>query len=359
MAENKKRTVGILAYYYPPTNDSGRGMDRFSFELFKGIRASKRYTPIVLTHKGKSVTSFGYHCLKLQLTKNSVYHAVDIVNGMSGIILGKKPLITHIHDIHPFVTLKNHPELKYYFSGIKGSLRRKAGDLCIKKSDVLITPFPSNKSFILDKYGLDDEKIQVIPYGVDTTVFFRQPCNPEKIDDRNIVLCVSSLLKERGVEELIFAFNDVCKFVDAILLIIGKGKDQNHFRKIVNQMNLADKVRFLGFVPDEKLRYYYNIADVFVFTSKLGFSLACLEAMACGTPVITTDSYDAKDILKDAAIIVQPGNIDELSKCMIKVLTNEQIKNELINKSLNLSRSYSWTKMNEQFIHLYDRLLGL
>jgi len=359
--DNIQRNVSILSWYFPPQKDSGRGMERFSFELVKGLRDSKRYKPIVLTHEGKSGYSFFTyinHCIKLYSTKTSIYHAVDIINGMSGVISGKHPLITHIHDIHPFVDLKEHPELKRYFSGVKGSIRRKAGILSLKKSDVLITPFPSNKQFILDKYDLDDEKIRVIPYGVDTTVF--RPLEVPIKKDKKLILCVSSLLRERGIEDLILAFYHIKQEIDNVnLIIIGKGEDQNYFKKLVTKLKLNDKVRFLGFVPDEDLSYYYNIADVFVLPSKLGFSLACLEAMACGSPVITADSYDARDILEDAAVIVKPGEYEQLSRCIIEILTDDKIKKGLRKKSIKLAQNYTWQKTVQNIIHVYDILLGV
>ena len=136
-----------------------------------------------------------------------------------------------------------------------------------------------------------------IPLCVDTQRFSFVE-NPRAIREelglplnRPILLTVRRLVARMGLENLIAAMSHVVKQVpEALLLIGGKGYLEKRFRAQVRQLNLETNVKFLGFIPEEKLPKYYQAADVFVLPTIAleGFGLVTIEALSCGTPVIAT-----------------------------------------------------------------------
>jgi glycosyltransferase involved in cell wall biosynthesis len=117
-------------------------------------------------------------------------------------------------------------------------------------------------------------------------------------------------------------------------------------------------VHFLGFIPDEILPYYYSMADLFITYSYAaeGFGLTPIEAIACGTPVICSAIPVFKEILEDNAIFVPPKNPRLLANEIEKLLKDEELRKNLIQKAQIFIKKYSWNSVGQKLVKIYEKL---
>jgi glycosyltransferase involved in cell wall biosynthesis len=113
-------------------------------------------------------------------------------------------------------------------------------------------------------------------------------------------------------------------------------------------------VRFLGFVPFETLRCFYESAAAFVFPSRYeGFGLPPLEAMACGTPVVTSNVSSLPEVVGDAALLVNPENVFDIARGIREVLLDEALRADLIAKGRAQASRFSWERTARAVLEIY------
>jgi glycosyltransferase involved in cell wall biosynthesis len=137
----------------------------------------------------------------------------------------------------------------------------------------------------------------------------------------------------------------------------GQGWLYEETRQLVADLKLEKKVRFLGRVSDLELAILYSLADVFAFPSFFeGFGVPPLEAMACGAPVITSNTSSLPEVVGDAALTVDPHNIDELAQAITRLLGNENLREELRQKGFERAQVYTWPKAAQKMLDVYQSL---
>lgn len=143
---------------------------------------------------------------------------------------------------------------------------------------------------------------------------------------------------------------------DLRLVIIGDEISRHpELRRTVAQMRVEPFVRFLGFVPFEALRAFYRAAEVFVFPSLYeGFGLPPLEAMACGTPVVTSNQSSLPEVVGDAAEIVGPENIFEIARAVKDILMDADLRLSLVARGFERLRLFHWRRTAEEVLRIYD-----
>lgn len=110
-----------------------------------------------------------------------------------------------------------------------------------------------------------------------------------------------------------------------------------------------DRVLFINYVPQEDLPYLYSAARCLVYPSLYeGFGLPPLEAMACGCPVITSNTSSLPEVVGDAGVMINPHSIEEIAKAIDMVLSNENLRKEMIEKGLKQAQKFSWRKTAEE-----------
>ena len=125
-------------------------------------------------------------------------------------------------------------------------------------------------------------------------------------------------------------------------------------RRAAAQTRTGQAIRFLGYVPFETLRAFYESAEVFAFPSlHEGFGLPPLEAMACGTPVVTSNVSSLPEVVGDAAVKVSPDNVFEIARGLKDVLLNSDLRAKLIELGLAQSRKFSWQQTARQVRDTY------
>jgi glycosyltransferase involved in cell wall biosynthesis len=126
----------------------------------------------------------------------------------------------------------------------------------------------------------------------------------------------------------------------------------------VASMGLQSNVRFTGFVPDEDLPALYNGADLFCYLSLYeGFGLPVLEAMACGTPVITSNTSSLPEVAREAALLVNPYQVEDIVVAMRAVLSNHNLAQDLRERGLRRAAQFSWDRTARETIAVYQCIL--
>jgi len=123
----------------------------------------------------------------------------------------------------------------------------------------------------------------------------------------------------------------------------------------VIKSRVENVVRFLGFVPFETLRCFYQSAAAFVFPSRYeGFGLPPLEAMACGAPVVTSNVSSLPEVVGDAAVLVNPENVFDIARGIKEVLLDEPLRAELIRRGREQALRFSWERTARQVLEIYQ-----
>jgi len=143
---------------------------------------------------------------------------------------------------------------------------------------------------------------------------------------------------------------------DLRLVIIGDTISQfPAVRQAVMKSRVEHMVRFLGFVPYETLRCFFESAAAFVFPSRYeGFGLPPLEAMACGTPVVTSNVSSLPEVVGDAAVLVNPENVFDIARGIREVLTDGNLRAELIRRGHEQASRFSWAQTARQVLEIYQ-----
>jgi glycosyltransferase involved in cell wall biosynthesis len=126
----------------------------------------------------------------------------------------------------------------------------------------------------------------------------------------------------------------------------------------IKELGLAGQIRFLHSVSDEDLVLLYNVSSLFVFPSLYeGFGLPLLEAMACGTPVVAADNSSIPEVAGDAALLFKAQDAQSIADTMTRVLTNDTVRLDLVQKGLVRARDMTWDKCARQTVDIYKQAL--
>jgi glycosyltransferase involved in cell wall biosynthesis len=151
------------------------------------------------------------------------------------------------------------------------------------------------------------------------------------------------------------------KFPDLKLIIIGDELSKHpDLRRTVIRSGVQNDVRFMGFVPIEMLRVFYDAAKIFVFPSLYeGFGLPPLEAMAHGTPVVTSNTSSLPEVVGNAAVLVNPENVFEIMRALHKVLLDQVVREKLKQRCHDQAQKFSWDTSARQILKIYEEVVGL
>ena len=151
------------------------------------------------------------------------------------------------------------------------------------------------------------------------------------------------------------------RLADLKLIIIGDEVSRHpDLRRTVIRSGVQNDVRFLGFVPIDVLRIFYDAAKVFVFPSLYeGFGLPPLEAMAHGTPVVTSNTSSLPEVVGNAAVLVNPENVFELMRAIHRVLVDQPLRERLKQRGYEQAARYSWESSVERILQVYREVAGV
>jgi glycosyltransferase involved in cell wall biosynthesis len=270
-----------------------------------------------------------------------------------------KRLIT-IHDVFP-LSFPGHS------TALENIIYRFWLPYAVKHVDALITDSLQSKSDIQKFLHVSCEKITVIPLSAAKHFKGLAPLEINQVltcygITQPYILYVGSIEPRKNLLRLLAAFSLLCQWSPKFKLVIVGSPNlwkSSPAAQFAEQKGLNDRVYFTGYVPDADLPALYNGADLFCFPSLYeGFGLPVLEAMACGTPVITSNTSSLPEIAGDAALLIDPYNIDAITAAMRRILEDSTLAQDLREKGLARARQFSWEKTAHQTLVVYEKVTG-
>jgi glycosyltransferase involved in cell wall biosynthesis len=265
--------------------------------------------------------------------------------------------VVTIHDcIHLMFPQYLPSRLAYVYA--KGSMWSAA-----RKATRILTVSEASKRDILRFFDVRPEKVAVIYNAIDER--FLAPADPARVDqarqryqlDHPFVLYVGNIKPHKNIERLIDAFGRARPNCPDRLKLIIIGDEISKYpalRQSVHKHKLDKHVRFLGFQPAETLSAFYHLADAFIFPSLYeGFGLPPLEAMACGTPVVTSNVSSLPEIAGGAALLVDPYDVDAIAAGICQAVMDQPVRQDLIARGRERARSFSWEQSVRHIHQIY------
>ncbi len=279
-------------------------------------------------------------------------------------LLTTKPSVVTVHDCIHLLFPQYLPSRAafHYARFMMGS--------AVRRSRLVFTVSEASRRDILRFYpDANPERVQVVPNAIDESLL-EDPGEEEieRVKERyqirgRFVLYVGNIKPHKNLDRLVAAFASLKKrsgFEEVKLLIIGDQLHQQGFlRRAVESAGVRQDVRFFGFVPDTTLAALYRLASVFAFPSLYeGFGLPPLEAMACGTPVVTSRISSLPEVVGDAAILVDPLSVDDIARGIARVLEDETLRKDLVARGRSRARQFSWERSVKAILQGYMKVLG-
>jgi len=267
------------------------------------------------------------------------------------------PTVVTIHDLTWFTHAGQHIPVKrvYYQRLIPIAVRRAVRVIAITES---------TRRDLLRILGVPEEKVVVVPYGVDR--IFRPVEDAGRIAalrqrygiPERYLLFVGMLEPRKNLVRVVQAFGQL-KSSDPILphmlvLAGNKGWGYEEVRREVERLGLEREVVFTGPVPHDELPPLFSGADVFVYPSLYeGFGLPVVEAMACGTPVITSNVSSLPEVAGDAGLLVDPLDVAALARAMRRVLSDGDLRQVMQMKGLEQAARFTWEETARRTLQVY------
>ena len=236
----------------------------------------------------------------------------------------------------------------------------------VKRSNCILTVSEASKRDILHFFNVAPEKIVVVYNAIDDHFWLTPP--EEEVArvreryqlDHPFVLYVGNIKPHKNLVRLIEAFDELRRSgpEELKLLIIGDEISKlPSLRRAVHRHKLHKHVRFLGYVSDGTLRILYRLASLFVFPSLYeGFGLPPLEAMASGTPVVTSNQSSLPEVTGDAAVLVDPYDVSSIVDGMRRVLTDPVLAANLRRRGPERAREFSWPRSVQKIRAVYEQV---
>ena len=270
--------------------------------------------------------------------------------------------VVTIHDtIH--LTFRQYLPNRMAYAYAKASMWAAA-----RRSNRILTVSEASKRDIVRLLDVPPDKVVVVHNAIDERFWVAPDADDvarvrERFQlDQRFILYVGNIKPHKNLVRLIEAFHELRRgeLADLKLLIIGDEISKfPALRRAVHQHKLHKHVRFLGYLPDETLAVLYRLAAAFAFPSLYeGFGLPPLEAMASGTPVVTSNVSSLPEVVGEAAVLVDPYDIGSIADGLRRVLTSPALAEDLRCKGLARARAFSWEQSVAKTWVVYQEIAG-
>ncbi len=378
-----KQSIGID---YTAAYEQGAGIGRYVRELVRALAAVDQetsYRLFVAGAKQESLPSVPgpnftwrptrvtplwfarlWHRLQIPLPVETfvgrvpLFHATDFT--LPPTLPGAKTLLT-VHDLS-FVRAPETatPVLKAYLDQVVPRSVRRATHV--------LADSQATKDDLVELYQTSPEKITVLLSGVTADfkpvadpAVLKTVCERYHIPGNPYIFSIGTVQPRKNYARLIEALVALGPDFSDIHLVIagGRGWLDSPIYQAVTDHGLDKRVHFIGFARDEDLPTLYSAARCLAYPSLYeGFGLVVLEAMACGTPVITSKLSSMPEVAGDAALLVDPYSIEELSGALAQLLSSEALRAELVTRGFKQAAHFTWTRAAHQLKDIYQDILG-
>ncbi len=346
------------------------------------------FAPRVTGYNDGEEKVFRYRSVNLT-SKVNYPIAIPLSIRASRVINEFKPDVVHIH--HPFVLsmpaimygsrlripkiLTIHTQYErysYYVSPIPKMITHEAIRKIIfnlaDKVDMITTPSQSMKELIAG-YKIKKE-IMVIPNAINLNIFKEKDDKQCRIlkeqlnlaEDDVVILYVGRISFEKNIDKIIQSLAIVReKSRQRVkLLLVGDGTAMKQMKSLVKSLNLEELVRFVGSVNNDMVKYYYQISDIFAFTSTSEtFGMVIIEALASGLPVLAIKAPGVVDIVTDGVdAMLAEDDVTQFADRMAILISNQELRQKLSTGAAVTARRYSIDTVSEEMLYLYQTLIS-
>jgi glycosyltransferase involved in cell wall biosynthesis len=266
------------------------------------------------------------------------------------------PVVITLHDMSLFVHANLHPLKSQLFV-------RPIIPLAVHRAAAIITVSQHARREIVTGLHVPPEKVHVIyeapapQYRVITDEVELDRVRQRYQLHKPFVLYVGTIEPRKNLTRLVEAFARAQRQQsDLELILVGQlGWKYASLLKTIEELQLGRAVRRLGYVPDEDLPALYTLARVLAFPSLYeGFGLPVVEAMACGTPVLTSNGSSLAEIATGASILIDPLSVDDIARGLVRVVFDDVLHARLRAAGLARSAQFSWQRAAEETVRVYD-----
>ncbi len=286
-----------------------------------------------------------------------IFHATDFV--LPPTLPHTHTLLT-VHDLS-FVRVPESasPRLKAYLETVVPR--------SVKRADYVLADSLATKLDLIDLYGIQPERVVVLLSGVDPifrpihSAKFISTQKKYQIGECPYIFAVGTVQPRKNYARLIEALSILRSRGLEIDLVIagGKGWLEDPIYAALDQFSMRPYVHFIGFATDDDLPILYSHALCSVFPSLYeGFGLPILEAMACDTPVITSNLSSMPEVAGDAAVLINPYDVEDIAKGIQSVVEDSNLRQSLVQKGRERVKLFTWEKSAQQLLQIYQQLLG-
>ena len=288
-----------------------------------------------------------------------LYHATDFV--LPPTLPRTRTLLT-VHDLS-FVRVPDatSPSLRRYLESVVPR--------SVRRADHVLADSRATKNDLMEVYRTPSDKITVLYSGVDSR--FGRVSNEATLarildkyglKDLQYVLSVGTVQPRKNYSRMIRALSELRDRGSDVHYAIagGSGWLEDEMYRSIRESRMDDRVHILGFVSDQDLPALYSGARALLAVSLYeGFGLPVLEAMACGTPVITSNLSSLPEVAGDAGVLVNPLDIDAITDSVVALLADSNLREQLIAEGLDHVKRFSWANAARQLKSVYDGLVSM
>ncbi len=296
-----------------------------------------------------------YNCDILQCTSNTapIYSPV--------------PLVVILHDIIYMESIALFRKGYSLYQKMGNMYRRFVVPRILKKASKVITVSKFERQRIKDFFNIEDDKIIAIYNGVGT--HFKKIDDKEYLEEVRIkyqlpekyFFFLGNTDPKKNTIGVLKAYSDYVREKGNDVKLLMLDYDEAELLKLLNQIgdpNLRKEIYLAGYVVNSDLPAIYNMADLFLYPSmRESFGIPMLEAMACGIPVITSNTSSMPEVAGDAAKIINPSFPKEITAAMLELQTNENLREHYINLGFEKASQFSWKAMAKENLRLYKDLV--
>lgn len=233
----------------------------------------------------------------------------------------------------------------------------------VLRASMIVTVSEYVKNQILQHFSLPPEKVRVVYNGVDerfkplsrSTSFRANYRLPDEY-----VLFVGATTASKNLKRTIQAFKYVREknhLNHHFIIAGGRAEEHNKLQSYVKHISLEDFVHFIGYFPDNDLPQLYSNASLFVFTSIAeGFGIPPLEAMACGTPVVCSNTTSLPEVVGESAILVDPFSVDSIARGIGIAMLDTSVREEFVRKGFARAKMFSWQRAASEMVSVYEEV---
>jgi glycosyltransferase involved in cell wall biosynthesis len=313
----------------------GHARDSATGRVLRGLARELVYMPLRLPRRAASLRLDVLHCATPVATMRSPV-----------------PLAVTVHDVMTW----QHPE---WFSRANVIHQRRVLGPALRRAALVLTSSQYSRDRMVDLVGLDPARIAVTPLGVDER--FTPGDVPADLLSRlgvelPYVMTVGTLQPRKNIESAIRAFERLAKQgVEHRLAVVGaRGWRDEQLLAMVAASPVSDRIMLVGRITDEDMIGLYRGADLFVFPSLYeGFGIPPLEAMACGTPVVSSDRTSLPEVVGDAGVLVDPTDPAALADAIAEVVGSPEGAADLRRRGLERAGRFTWGRCVEQTVAAY------